>query len=266
MAECIFCGRPFGPQRQRSKEHAAPQWCRDLVPNLGAAHHTLVVRTADGTTETDRGLRDPFTTTVNDICIQCNTGWMHELEEASKPILSHLIQDDARNLQFYRQVLAATWAVKTAMVWESVNPEYRAIPSDEMRRLHATQRPGARQRVWIGRCSGAEPHSARQVAGFLVGPLGEDYPGGPHSYLVALTIGQLALAVYGHTMALPAQFVFPPQFESSLVQIWPPVHEVVAWPPPASLDEGGLDACVQALGSFQEPPSTPEPDLETPET
>jgi hypothetical protein len=252
VADCMFCGQPFGPERERSKEHAAPQWCRDLLPNRGPAQHTRVVKTPDGTTHEDRGNRDPFSTTVNDVCKPCNTGWMHELEEASRGLLGHFIQGDSRNMRLFRQVLAATWGVKTAMVWESVSPEQRAITPDDLRRLYATQRPGARQQVWVGHFAGAEPHSFRHTAGQAIAD-GTGLPENAKGYLAALSIGQLAMVVYGHTMDIPARFAFPPQLQTCLLQIWPPVQEVVRWPPPVALNEDGLDAIVSALGPFDEP-------------
>lgn len=264
VPSCIFCGQPFGPGRERSKEHAAPKWCRELVPDLGPAQHTQVVKTVDGITTEDRGIRNPFTTTINDVCEPCNTGWMHELEEASKGLLTHFIRGDSRNMAVFRQVLAATWASKTIMVWESVSPENRAIPLDELRRLYGTQRPGARLQVWTCHFAGTEPHSFRHTAGRAVSQ-GTDLPDDAKGYLAALSVGQLGMVVHGHNMPIPAQLTFPPQLQPCLVQIWPPVQEVVRWPPSVALDEVGMDAIVDALGPFEEP-STIEPGAKTPET
>jgi hypothetical protein len=118
VPDCVFCGEPLGPDRPRSNEHAAPKWCGDLVPSRGAARHTLTVLTEGRRETVDQGFRNPFVTTLNELCKPCNEGWMHELETSAQPILSPLIQGRARRLRFWRQTLAATWACKTAMLWE----------------------------------------------------------------------------------------------------------------------------------------------------
>jgi hypothetical protein len=259
MDRCIFCGGPFGPIRKRSAEHAAPKWCADLVPNHGAALHQHVVETESGTETTALGLRNPFTTVAGDVCEGCNTGWMHELEESCEALLGHFIQGQSRNIRFWRQALTATWAVKTAMVWECVSPEDRTIPLDVLRMFHRTQRPAARQQVWIGRYTGQDPHSFRRAAAHGVGvaPLRPDIPDEAHAYLVALTVGQLALVVYGHTLPVPLSFTLPAQFGPSLIPIWPPEHEVVKWPAAIGLDDAALEACVRSLGDPIQPPEQP---------
>jgi hypothetical protein len=243
---CIFCGEPLGPDRPRSNEHAAPNWCADLLPDRGAARHTQIVHTEEGVETLDLGLRNPFTTTLNEVCKPCNEGWMHELETSCEGILGHLIQGHARNLRFWRQTLSATWACKTAMVWECLAGEHRAIPMERLRELHRTQRPPPKHQVWFGQYVGDEPHSFRHAAGRA---LGDPNPEQGHSYLVAVGIGQLVFIIfghgYGHLDAHPRNAL-----TSRLSQVWPPIHEVAKWPPPESFDEMGLDLTMRALGQF----------------
>ena len=246
MAECIFCGEPFAPDRERSNEHAAPKWCRELLPDRGTALHTQIVHTEAGVETEDQGRRNPFTTTLNEVCKACNEGWMHELEVSAQAILSHLIQGDARRLRFWRQVLVATWACKTAMVWECLAGEHRAMPMACLRELHRTQRPPTKHQVWFGRYSGDDPYSFRHAAGRA---LGQPDPQQAHGYLVAIGIGQLVFVIFGHGFghldATPRNAL-----ADRLTQVWPPVHEIAAWPPPLPLDDYGLDATVRALGTF----------------
>jgi hypothetical protein len=89
VTNCNFCDQPIGPGRPRSREHAAPNWCRNLLPDLGPAVHVHAVVTPGGRQDTEMGERDVFTTVCGDVC------------HSATP----------------RQTLAATWAVKTAMVW-----------------------------------------------------------------------------------------------------------------------------------------------------
>ncbi len=252
MPDCIFCGQSFSRDRKQSEEHAAPKWCRDLVPSHGPAEHILVVETADGLKEEHRGLADPFTTVAEDVCVPCNTGWMEELENWAECWLTKPIRGERRVLRYWRQACAAAWAVKTAMVWESVEPEHRVIPLDILRSFRQLQSPSRRQQVWIGHYSGTEPHPFRRTGGFVIGsmPEGSGDPEYAHAYLVALGVGDLAFVVFGHLlpMRLP-DFAFPQHLGSKIIQIWPPMQEVVTWPPAGALDDADLDAIVRSLGA-----------------
>jgi hypothetical protein len=251
--ECIFCGQPFGPDRIRSGEHAAPKWCRKLLPDRGRAEHLFVVETVDGVRVESRGLKNPFSTVAEDVCEPCNTGWMQELEATCETLLSHFIQGHERRIRYWRQVLTATWALKTALVWDAVSPDDRTVAVRAFRVLRAAQRPTAQQQVWIGRYRGDDPHSFRRTAAHVIGAQDAD-PQEAHAYLIAITLGQLALVVFGqHVVMPPYRHQLPDRFASSLLQISPPIHEVVAWPPAEALDDDALETCVRSLGAAISP-------------
>ncbi len=223
-----------------------------------------MLETADGRQEFFRGIRDPFTTVAKDVCEPCNTGWMEELEDWAKRWLAKPILGQPRTLRYWRQVCAATWVVKTAMVWELVEPQHRTVPMEILQILHRTQRPGGRQQVWLGRYHGVQPHNSfRRTAAHLI----EAAPPGPNNeadadgYLLAVTIGELACVVFGHSLSLANYTVndrlpglaLEETFPGQLVQIWPSVHEVVRWPPPKIIDDAGMDEIVRALGRPWDP-------------
>lgn len=251
MDRCIFCDEPFGSGRPRSGEHAAPNWCRKYLPDLGKAQHVLTVITAEGRQDTDHGERDPFTTICGDVCEPCNTGWMHEMEESCEALLNKLMQGGSRNLRYWRQVLAATWAVKTAMVWDWVSPKNHVIPLDALHIHHRAQRLSLRQQVWTGRYIGSQAHhSFRRTGAHVVGPVtgGSEDPQDAHAYLVALSVGQLAFVVFGHLLGIPIQFPLSEEVESKMIPIWPPTNEVARWPPANTLDDAEMNAIVTSLG------------------
>ena len=250
MTRCIFCTEPFGPGRTRSAEHAVPQWCRDLVPDHGPAQHSVVIETTDGRAVHDWGLRNPFSTVVKDVCEPCNTGWMHEMEESCRPLLAHFIQGHSRPLRYWRQLLTASWAIKTAMVWESVLPKSRTVPLEVLQTFHRTQRPNLRQQIWIGRYGGPDPHSFRRIAAHVVGPVsgGSENPQDAHAYSEVLTIGELAHAVFGHLLGVPYEHRLPESLEVYWTRIWPPSIEVVQWPPTHTLYDEQLELTVRSLG------------------
>ena len=249
MSSCVFCGEPFSEERPRSDEHAAPNWARKLLPDRGRAEHLAMFETSEGMRVEHRGLKNPFTSVAQDVCEPCNTGWMHELEAASEPLLTHFILGHERRIRYWRQVLTATWAVKTALVWDVVSPDDRAVPFQDFRILHRAQRPTGTNQVWIGRYSGDDPHSFRRTAAHVIGATDAE-PGRAHAYMVAITVGQLALTVLGQWVIQPPySFPLPDDLESRLVQIWPAADEIVSWPPSAALDDAALEAIVRSLGT-----------------
>jgi hypothetical protein len=187
---------------------------------------------------------------VKDVCELCNTGWMAEMEETCRHLLAHFIEGEPRRMRFWRQLLTATWAIKTAMVWESVSPKDRTVPLEVLQTFHRTQRPNLRQQVWIGRYGGADPHSFRRTAAHVVGPVtgGSENPQDAHAYLEVLTVGELALAVFGHLLGVPYDHRLPDPPEPGWTPIWPPSIEVVQWPPEEVLQDELLELTVRSLG------------------
>lgn len=254
VTECIFCNQPFGPGRPRSQEHAAPQWCKELLPDLGPALHEHIRVTPEGRTDTELGTRDPFTTVCGDVCEPCNNGWMHELEESAKWYLRPLIQGESRNQRFWRQTLCATWAVKTALVWDSVMPQHSVIPRSVLHTFHRTQRLNLRQQVWVGHYVGPQPHhSFRQTAAHIVGEIAEVTgpplkPDDAHVYACVVTMGQAAYLVVGHILDVPYSHALPDELAPKLVPVWPPHHEVVSWPPQEGLSDEDIRAALMSVG------------------
>jgi hypothetical protein len=248
---CIFCGQMFGPDRKRSAEHAAPKWCRKLLHDAGKAHHEYGIEDRKGYRQLYRGFRDPFTTVARDVCRPCNTGWMHEMEEWAERWLAAPMQGQSRGFRYWRQSCAAAWAVKTAMVWESVEPQHRVVPIDVARSFCALQSASIRQQVWLGRYAGASPHPFFRTGAHLAGTEPANRRENAHAYLIAFGIGQLACVVFGHLLLtdFPVEFSFPPPLGTRLLQVWPPIHEVIEWPPADPLEDAHMEAVVRALGA-----------------
>lgn len=251
VTNCIFCDQPFGPGRPRSREHAAPNWCRELLPDLGRPVHVASVVTPAGREDTEMGERDVFTTVCGDVCRPCNTGWMAELEDSTRPFLTPLIKGESRTQRYWRQTLVATWAAKTAMVWDSVRPQHHVIPRVVLHTLHRTQRLTYRQQVWIGRYVGAQPHhSFREVAAHIMGVVESDLdnPNEAHAYLSAVSVGELAFLFYGHLLGIPKPHQPPSGLSDKFVPIWPPEREVLSWPPTETVDDVDIQTALASLG------------------
>ncbi|WP_437912725.1 hypothetical protein WME73_37660 [Sorangium sp. So ce302] len=80
-----------------------------------------------------------------DVCGSCNNGWMSGLERAVAPHLIPLVDAtrDVTDLDSEAAALVARWALKTALVLDSVDPFVRYLPQEHARavRLKANGLP-----------------------------------------------------------------------------------------------------------------------------
>jgi hypothetical protein len=232
-----------------TKEHVFSVWMGPLFPDVPDADHVRRFEELDGSQEEgNEWSAPPFTWTVRDVCAPCNNGWMADLENRAKPLLSPLIQDQARPLTLPDMMVVATWATKTVLVAGLAAPGERETASAESYRWFGEHRqplPGGV--VWIGRYTGDGqwPFSLHQHGGSFVTVDEVAF----RNFHAVLAVGHLALAVFGHEM--PGD---PPISGSSSPRrllIWPtttPVH----WPPDESMTEAMLTA---ESSELPDPPS-----------
>lgn len=156
---CAFCGSR-GPM---SGEDVLPRWLYKATgkPPLG----TYIVGHDDTTVNTWVGL--PFHTRSRRVCGECNTGWMHRLEDAVIPTLRPMVQGDVRKkvLTVEELAIVTTWALKTAMCVQLIDdPE--VIPADHYGRLYAkrdTGLPLAGCHAWLAYFSPSRPMSRHRI-------------------------------------------------------------------------------------------------------
>jgi len=110
---CLACGMTSSPP---SREHVFSKWLlSEFGPDLSVG---LFRQLGDGSREPHRAEIRLDSFRLKKICERCNTGWMSQLEEETKPIILGIIRG-ARNLNSLsdeeRRTLAR-WAGKTAIV------------------------------------------------------------------------------------------------------------------------------------------------------
>jgi hypothetical protein len=128
-----------------TKEHVFPAWMAPLFPDVPDADHVRRFEELDGSQEEkNEWSRPPFTWTVRDVCATCNNGWMADLEGKAKPILTPLVQDQARSLTLPDMMAIATWATKTVL-----STAERSQPSTESSIEIIT--PYWRLAIWLSR-------------------------------------------------------------------------------------------------------------------
>jgi hypothetical protein len=204
---CIFCGRGG-----LTLEHVFPQWLVPVLEQLGQTHSATRV------TEDPDHTHNVWNTTAVDfkarkVCGQCNSGWLSEIEVATMPVLTPLVQSDAA-YTFTREDAAtlATWITKTALTASLVHPdESNPIPKKYFTDLYEGRRPFADSVVWIaGYDLGGYPVSNSMI------PLGQ-----ANGFLVTGNVGHLVYQLTGAD-DLEMGVVLPPEgLVAYLTQIWP---------------------------------------------
>lgn len=132
--KCLFCEREV----KLSDEHVLPRWLLDYLEvrqdDLYMSHQSVF-----GYLVSKRGPMK-FASFVNGcVCLDCNTGWMSQLECRVKPLLAPMMVLDLESLdrlQANAEVLSL-WAVKTAAVLNSSTNYRRIVPDDHFRNVYA---------------------------------------------------------------------------------------------------------------------------------
>jgi hypothetical protein len=132
---CIFCER-----RPLSEEHLFPLWLRKIVPLTGPNKHTALIFNKDYDTDelvegTMTFAGPPAARQFKIVCTSCNTGWMHELEEAVSPIISPLILGEKRILSEADQSIICKWAALKTIIAEHGDIEQRRTIKPTARHL-----------------------------------------------------------------------------------------------------------------------------------
>jgi hypothetical protein len=136
-----------------------------------------------------------------------------------------------------QQLLAAAWAVKTAMVGETIMYREAKFSQDERGLVRTQQHPPLRARVSIAAYSLEQPVATRYTRG--LGGVNRNGTSLMDLYVHTIQIAHLVLSIRG-TTTLPAtdnrsleNIAEPRHFE---IPIFPPV-ETCRWPPRFVMDE-----------------------------
>ena len=247
----VLCGFCEGPEKI-TNEHVLGEWIGHLWGARRGGRQMQHTHTRDtDTTRVWQAYR--LDQQVRMACGTCNSGWMHQLEEKVRPIITPMIVPKAAgvrqvSLDLLSQLLIATWAVKTAMVAEYLNPPHqRYFVQEERRALMAggvLPIPGTH--IWVG-CFAKENDGAK---GLLAGLVHEPHVVSAHVSVFAL--GQFTVQVFverrtaGYFGNLAVR---PGPWDRLLIEVWPPdtrsatPESIPVWPPPLAFgDDNSLSA------------------------
>jgi uncharacterized protein YlxP (DUF503 family) len=238
MVTCIFCGL----YKQASVEHVISKWIRyalDLTSSV-----TIRAEPSGATAHTQHLV----VTLCGMVCEECNTGWMHQLEEKVKPFVKPmLINKHGIDLDSTMQRDLARWATMKVLLMEHARrqqkPQLRTtlgyVPSEpELAWIMKEPDPPPRSRVWLGSFETEGKYVIETQARLLTAAAA---PGGGNplpSHMTTLTIGCVLVQVFttnfvlADVQSLQHYDADPPEpYDKALLRIWPIKQPVVHWPP-----------------------------------
>lgn len=146
---CLFCGST----ETLTREHVWPRWLEKVLPGTG-------VKPSHVYSEEGRPTREfvapDYSIQVRVVCGSCNHGWMADLENQARPVLTPMITaSDAVTLDAASQRLLLAWVLKTGMMMEQAQTGMATIPSAHHRFMGEHHVAPARVQAWVGaRASG----------------------------------------------------------------------------------------------------------------
>jgi hypothetical protein len=230
-----------------SKEHLWSKWVRNLLPD-SLTDQNVFYTMDDSHLGHIRKIRLPlFELTVKDVCEPCNTGWMHDIEDAMKGVTEHLLLGGRRELHAGGQATIAAWAVLKLLVMSRVMPRRIVLDADyeAVYECRGTLQPPPSFRVYTARAA----WSNRQAPSgfFRVNGVGRDLETASEDqvdgYLGTISVLDLVVQVfrvYGDDLAAE-DFIHSPGFAPSIRRIWPQTPSFV-WPPGPALTTNGIKA------------------------
>lgn len=240
MRTCLFCNNDA-----ETKEDAWPLWLMKPFSVTNAARMFAERRSE----VSDWPVKKPKLP-IRCACGSCNNGWMSGLENQAKPIIESILDGKTNELDVAAQEILAVWAVKTAMVLEAVNPEWRFYSVEERHRLRTARSLPARTEVFLAKCVN-QPDIYSAAKDHRTGSGNE----GARAFAVTMAFGSLAFQIVtvrtppGVPEYVRATYeVSDGPWDQVLIQVWPTSTEKRIWAAKMGLDsDAGLNALTERL-------------------
>ena len=221
-----------------SREHVLARWIRKRFPDDGAQEHWHRSEVENGVVNERRYRLVPFELTVREVCRDCNSGWMADLETRVQPILGPMMTSSIKMpLSIDEQESLAFWAAKTLMVAQSTLPrDQRVVPAEHYAELLKQRAAPTRCRIAVARRPqepNAWPYRLLEIGGeWRTTP-----PPGPrpardefNTYRALLAAGHLVFHFLGFFDPDREEGLRPGDLPVGFMEIWPePDHFV--WSP-----------------------------------
>ncbi|MBA2764377.1 MAG: hypothetical protein H0U42_06785 [Thermoleophilaceae bacterium] len=219
-----------------SKEHLWPSWARAtlldtekdmVVPHSIESSEAVSVREWDA---------PAFSATLKRVCLQCNNGWMSDLEHRAQPYATPLILGTPTTVDASAQRSLAIWAYLKCLLFVTVaggqladvyavaSKTFFEIQSHDLLPLHTS--------VFVAH------HVGPRQGQYQCRLLGK--PDRPVCFVQTFTIKQLTIQVVNNYLVrAPIEFERDPRLGNVDQRIWPTGADF-DWPMENGLDDAGL--------------------------
>jgi hypothetical protein len=182
--------------------------------------------------------------TINTVCNTCNNGWMSQLEQKNVTRLKAMLLNMPITLDPGGIKLLTEWAVKTAMVSDSIKPRNdneNFFTRDERIAMRQSRTIPERTRVWIG--SLTDSHLGCHGTDFTIVANGGKTRLGTGSvntiYAGHFVVQTVTEHLHSPYVSNQASFITPPATicDERLTEIYPNAPKKVEWPRTSFTDD-----------------------------
>ena len=240
LNKCIFCGAS-----PTTWEHVFSRWTHKyLSPRVKGRAKSSIGREYPDRTITKLvklpgQMRD---WQIKCVCggthLTCNGGWMREIENASKPVLTPLITGKPVRLTPFDQKIIATWAVLKSIISEQGELTPKTVQYKHKKYIMKHASPPVRGwGVWIGHFDRIDwiPEMVSRQALLLPNKLAERRASREATYFNSNATTQVVGKLFIHVMHSPmpnlvTRWRFHLPQGGTLFRIWPPAATSINWP------------------------------------
>jgi hypothetical protein len=256
---CIFCARR---DAKISAEHIWPVWSHGLFGELPDSYHRVTTHLTGGrnvgeATKWERAGK-AFTRTIRVACVDCNSGWMSNLENRVKPFLGPMMKGQWIALNADARSVVAKWIAMKVISFDS--SDYIG-PVKDIPRKHVYDQPirsAMMERgevplnfyIWLASGGGPKwrcylwqhsiPVSVAPQNLILPQPYKPKKPTKPNLQLTTFGIGD----VVAHIIAATEPGILetlPLRYPSGLSRLWPLASEDLVWPAATKFGDAEID-------------------------
>lgn len=254
---CIFCDA-----KATSREHVFGEWAGKALgidktqvnEHYGRSFDLRKLDSPNSYSErVYRRTGSPISRREKIVCLRCNNGWMSRLEMSVQPFMTPMLTGSTTTLSTEEQVILATWAEKTSMIWEFADGKPPVSWSSQRTKFGRSVVALPTTRVWLGNYRGGHEPLTK-----VVDIHGYDTQGlaitravameqRPNYRFTVIGLGKVLLYVVFVTNSQVSKHLrYPgalPTLNSKLHQVWPDPRAALRWPN----TEGFVEETLMAL-------------------
>jgi hypothetical protein len=251
---CIFCRSEFDQgQRRRTREHVFAEWMVPYLKSPAGPGTQVRWNKSKGKTSGKRFPAYPAHQAVQDVCHECNSGWLSRIQTDAKPhLLPALKSTGRRTFGESAQAAMSLWAFRAALV-VGVKAQDASIPPEHLHELCERQALPDSTRVFMVATRHREftyiDHRTIKVE-----PIpNSEPPPSANAFATLIGVGHIAFYVLCWTDIKP-RGALGRVFEVHGDSIHPihPSRGIVIWPPQTGFSLEGLDDLAGVIGYWEE--------------